>query len=64
MPNDLPVLEGECRATINTVGLEPSVGFLHEMSDYQRSSRLCDLQVPFSWIAKQQIRPLEGLQLD
>jgi len=46
------VLEGECRAAINTVGLEPSVGFLHETSDYQtKQSMVYDLQEPFRWIA-------------
>jgi CRISPR-associated protein Cas1 len=46
------VLEGECRAAINTVGLEPSVGFLHEPSTYQtKQSLVYDLQEPFRWIA-------------
>ena len=46
------VLEGECRAAINTVGLEPSVGFLHETSNYQtKQSLVYDLQEPFRWIA-------------
>lgn len=46
------VLEGECRAAINTVGLEPSVGFLHETSHYQtKQSLVYDLQEPFRWIA-------------
>jgi CRISPR-associated protein Cas1 len=46
------VLEGECRAAINTVGLEPSVGFLHESSSYQtKQSLVYDLQEPFRWIA-------------
>jgi len=46
------VLEGECRAAINTVGLEPSVGFLHEPSGYQtKQSLVYDLQEPFRWIA-------------
>lgn len=45
-------LEGECRAAINTVGLEPSVGFLHETSAYQtKQSLVYDLQEPFRWIA-------------
>jgi len=34
------------------VGLEPSVGFLHESSDYQtKQSLVYDLQEPFRWIA-------------
>ena len=46
------VLEGECRAAINTVGLEPSIGFLHETSNYQtKQSLVYDLQEPFRWIA-------------
>ena len=46
------VLEGECRRAINAVGLEPSVGFLHETSDYQmKQSLVYDLQEPFRWIA-------------
>jgi CRISPR-associated protein Cas1 len=46
------VLEGECRKAINAVGLEPSVGFLHEFADYQtKQSLVYDLQEPFRWIA-------------
>jgi CRISPR-associated protein Cas1 len=46
------VLEGECRAAINAVGLEPSVGFLHETSGYQtKQSLVYDLQEPFRWVA-------------
>jgi CRISPR-associated protein Cas1 len=46
------VLEGECRAAINAVGLEPSVGFLHESSGYQtKQSLVYDLQEPFRWIS-------------
>jgi CRISPR-associated protein Cas1 len=46
------VLEGECRAAINTVGLEPSVGFLHETAGYQtKQSLVYDLQEPFRWLA-------------
>jgi CRISPR-associated protein Cas1 len=46
------VLEGECRAAINTVGLESSIGFLHEPSSYQtKQSLVYDLQEPFRWIA-------------
>ena len=45
------VLEGECRRAINIVGLEPSVGFLHEFSDYQtKQSLVYDLQEPYRWI--------------
>lgn len=45
------VLEGECRKTINTIGLEPSIDFLHEFSSYQtKQSLVYDLQEPFRWI--------------
>jgi CRISPR-associated protein Cas1 len=44
-------LEGECRRAINTAGLEPSVGFLHDFSDYQtKQSLVYDLEEPFRWI--------------
>jgi CRISPR-associated protein Cas1 len=44
-------LEGECRKAINTVGLEPSIGFLHQSSDYQtKQSLVYDLQEPFRWL--------------
>jgi CRISPR-associated protein Cas1 len=44
-------LEAECRMAINAVGLEPSVGFLHEFSDYQtKQSLVYDLQEPFRWL--------------
>ncbi len=44
-------LEGECRRAINTVGLEPSVGFLHDFSDYQtKQSLVYDLEEPFRWL--------------
>jgi CRISPR-associated protein Cas1 len=46
------VLEGECRRAINAVGLEPSVGFLHEFVGYQtKESLVYDLQEPFRWLA-------------
>jgi CRISPR-associated protein Cas1 len=45
-------LKCECRKAINTVGLEPAYGFLHEPSDYQTKEALVyDLQEPFRWIA-------------
>jgi CRISPR-associated protein Cas1 len=44
-------LESECRMAINTLGLEPSVGFLHDFSDYQtKQSLVYDLQEPFRWL--------------
>lgn len=45
------VLEGEVRRAINMVGLEPSVGWLHEFTDAQtRESAVYDLMEPFRWI--------------
>jgi CRISPR-associated protein Cas1 len=44
-------LEAECRMAINTLGLEPSVGFLHELSDTQtKQSLVYDLQEPFRFL--------------
>lgn len=44
-------LEGECRRAINAVGLEPSVGFLHDFSHYQtKQSLVYDLEEPFRWL--------------
>jgi CRISPR-associated protein Cas1 len=44
-------LEGECRKAINSVGLEHSVGFLHNFSDYQTKQSLAyDLQELFRWL--------------
>jgi CRISPR-associated protein Cas1 len=45
-------LEGECRKAVNSVGLEPSVGFIHDFSDYQtKQSLVYDLQEPFRWLS-------------
>ena len=55
------VLEGECRRTINAVGLEPSIGFLHDVSTYQtKHSLVYDLQEPFRWIVDVTI--IEGFE--
>jgi CRISPR-associated protein Cas1 len=44
-------LEGEVRKAVNSVGLEPSVGFLHDFSDYQtKQSLVYDLQELFRWL--------------
>jgi CRISPR-associated protein Cas1 len=44
-------LEGEVRRAVNSVGLEPSVGFLHDFSDYQtKQSLVYDLEEPFRWL--------------
>ena len=45
------LLEGECRRAINAVGLEPSIGFLHDFSNYQtKQSLVYDLEEPFRWL--------------
>ena len=45
------VLEGEVRWAINSVGLEPSAGFLHDFAGYQtKESLVYDLQEPFRWL--------------
>ncbi|MFC1506518.1 CRISPR-associated endonuclease Cas1 [Thermoproteota archaeon] len=47
------VLEGECRKAVNIIGLEPSVGFLHDFACYQtKQSLVYDLQEPFRWICE------------
>ena len=47
------VLEGEVRRAINTVGLEPSIGFLHESTGSQtRQSLVYDLQEPYRWLVE------------
>ena len=44
-------LEGESRRAINAVGLEQSVGFLHDFSDYQtKQSLVYALEELFRWI--------------
>jgi CRISPR-associated protein Cas1 len=60
------VLEGECRRAINTIGLEPSVGFLHNFSNYQtKQSLVYDLMEPFRWLADISfIRAVESGVLD
>ena len=45
------VIEGYVRKAVNIVGLEPSVGFLHEFSGSQtKESLVYDLQEPFRWL--------------
>jgi CRISPR-associated protein Cas1 len=40
-----------CRTTINSVGLEPAVGFLHETASAQTAESLVyDLEEPFRWL--------------
>jgi CRISPR-associated protein Cas1 len=44
-------LKAECRTAINSVGLEPAVGFLHELGhDETRESLVYDLEEPFRWL--------------
>ena len=45
------VIEGYVRKAANIVGLEPSVGFLHEFTGSQtKESLVYDLQEPFRWL--------------
>jgi len=45
------VLEGEVRRAINFVGLEPSIGWLHEFTGSQtKESGVYDLMEPFRWL--------------
>ena len=45
------VIEGYVRRAVNIVGLEPSVGFLHQFTGSQtRESLVYDLQEPFRWL--------------
>jgi CRISPR-associated protein Cas1 len=44
------ILQGEVRKAVNSVGLEPSLAFLHDFSDYQTESLVYDLQEPFRWL--------------
>jgi CRISPR-associated protein Cas1 len=59
-------LEAECRMAINAIGLEPSVGFLHEFSDYQtKQSLVYDLQEPFRFLIDLTVmRAFESGKLD
>ncbi|MGA2790285.1 MAG: CRISPR-associated endonuclease Cas1 [Candidatus Bathyarchaeia archaeon] len=42
---------GLCEGVNSGVGLDPSVGFLHDFSDYQtKQSLIYDLQEPFRWL--------------
>jgi CRISPR-associated protein Cas1 len=43
------VLESECRKALNTVGLEPTVGFLHETKQ-ARYPLVYDLMEPYRWL--------------
>jgi CRISP-associated protein Cas1 len=43
------ILESEVKKTINAVGLDPSIGFLHEISN-GRASLACDIQELYRWL--------------
>jgi CRISPR-associated protein Cas1 len=51
---------------MNAVGLEPSVGFLHEFVSYQtKQSLVYDLQEPFRWISDvSMLEAFESRELD
>jgi CRISPR-associated protein Cas1 len=45
------ILQGEVRKAVNSVGLEPSLGFLHDFSEYQtKQSLVYDLMEPYRWL--------------
>jgi CRISPR/Cas system-associated endonuclease Cas1 len=48
-PASIPILEAECLRVINTVGLDPHVGFLHEMNPSENSLAY-DLQESFRFL--------------
>jgi len=57
------VIEGYVRKAINIVGLEPSVGFLHEFSGSQtKESLVYDLQEPFRWLGD--VTTIEAFESD
>jgi CRISPR-associated protein Cas1 len=43
------VMDSEVRKTVNSIGLDPSIGFLHEIAD-GRVSLICDLQELYRWL--------------
>ncbi len=43
------ILESECRKALNSVGLEPTVGFLHE-AQQTRYAFVYDLMEPYRWL--------------
>ena len=48
------VLESECWKVINTMGLEPHIGFIH-MTHTNKAPLVYDLQEPFRWIVDKAI---------
>lgn len=45
------VLESECWKTVNTVGLEPYIGFIHK-TYLNKAPLIYDLQEPFRWLVE------------
>ncbi|HXV38189.1 MAG TPA: CRISPR-associated endonuclease Cas1 [Nitrosopumilaceae archaeon] len=45
------VLESECWKVVNTMGLEPYIGFIHK-THTNKASLIYDLQEPFRWIVE------------
>ena len=43
------ILESECRKALNSVGLDPTIGFLHEPRQV-KSALVYDFQEPFRWL--------------
>jgi CRISPR-associated protein Cas1 len=43
------VMDSEVRRTVNSIGLDSSIGFLHEIKD-TRVSLICDLQELYRWL--------------
>jgi len=43
------ILESQCRKALNSVGLEPTIGFLHQARQ-TKSSLVYDLQEPYRWL--------------
>jgi CRISPR-associated protein Cas1 len=48
------ILESECWKVVNTVGLEPYIGFIHK-THTNRAPLIYDLQEPFRWIIEMSI---------
>ncbi len=58
------LLEGRVRQAVNSVGLEPSVGWLSETAA-SKLPVVCDLQEPFRWLVDLSvIETIAGRQLD
>lgn len=53
------ILESQCRKALNSVGLEPTIGFLHEVRQ-TKQPLVYDLQEPFRWLVH--VTAIEPLQ--